>query len=704
MKKREQGVLSVEASIVLTLTLLFILFLFSFGRVYRAQNMVSHATLQSADAVAIESYLRETALQTDAVEVGQLANQIADSDAISAESLESLRSANLPKIAKQKFAAAIANSEAKADEKLKSLGVKDGLAGVDFSECKMDLGNDDVIIAVKYTLKMQFPVFGYDEITVTKSAKAKTFGEILFEVSTKPNNPSWGSTSGDNKVVHGSTVQISATPNYGYKFVSWDDGNTDNPRKVTVTDAQSYTAIFERDSFGVNISTKIDYNSEFNAINHTGYGSYTGAGVYLYLDKAVLTAIPKEPQYQFKGWDLNGDGIIDDTNKTVTVTVDKTYNNIKAVFKPGICTVNVKANNSDYGNVSVQQGSAKGASIKVDYGSKVQLIATAKNNAKFSFVKWSHNDTNQSTNVIIDTLTASYEAVFKVNTYTVNFYNGSQKLHSTNVVCGSSIDGSKLYLSSASMYDGTKISGFNRWKKTDGSTFTSQTIVNNDIDVYVVLNCKITLNAKGGKVSWTSKTIERGTSVTLPTPTLSGHNFKGWKASNGRTYNAGNSYTFSGNIELIAQWSCKHETGNLVKTYRPDCRDIYSDGKLKSGAEKPYNLYKCTTCGDEWKVSDDSLRKHYRMDQRNGNTNKDDFKIRCDEKHPDAHYGYCGKFYENSEQKHKWDGRYHILCKYCEKEDQGVVWCKVEGELVYREIFYCAKHNEGIKSAKCPCN
>ena len=108
MKKREQGILTVEASIVLTLMLLFILFLFSFGRVYRAQNLVSHATLQSADAVALESYLRETALQSDVSEVVNLASHITESSAISAESLESLRSANLPKIARQKFIAAIA--------------------------------------------------------------------------------------------------------------------------------------------------------------------------------------------------------------------------------------------------------------------------------------------------------------------------------------------------------------------------------------------------------------------------------------------------------------------------------------------------------------------------------------------------------------------------------------------------------------------
>ena len=321
MKKREQGILTVEASIVLTLMLLFILFLFSFARVYRAQNLVSHASLQSADAVAMESFLRETALQSDAADVAYLASHITSSDALSEESLESLRSADVPKLVKEKFIAAIASTEVKADEKLRSVGVKDGLSGIDFSECKMDLVNDDVIVAIKYTIEMQFPVFGFDEITVTKAAKAKTFGEILFEVSTAPNNPGWGYTSGDSKVTHGSMVEITATPNYGYKFVGWSDGETENPRKVSVTDTQQYIAIFERDQFGINLGTDIVYDTAVAGINHVNYGSVVGAGDYPYESVATITATP-DPHYQFVGWDDNGDGAVDNTEATRSITVD----------------------------------------------------------------------------------------------------------------------------------------------------------------------------------------------------------------------------------------------------------------------------------------------------------------------------------------------------------------------------------------------
>ncbi len=495
MKKREHGILTVEASIVLTLMLLFILFLFSFGRVYRAQNLVSHASLQSADAVAMESFLRETALQSDTSEVVYLASHITNSSAISAGSLESLRSANVPKIVREKFIAAIASSEAKADEKLRNMGVKNGLAGIDFSECKMDLVNDDVIVAITYTIEMQFPVFGFDEITVTKTAKAKTFGEILFEVSTQPNNPGWGYTSGDDKVTHGSTVQITATPRYGYKFVSWDDGVTDNPRTVTVTDAQQYVAIFEKDQFGINIGTKVIYNTSVAGITHTNYGAVTGAGNYAYLDNATITATPAA-NYQFVGWDDNGDGVADSTDQTRTITVDKTYS-INAIFKPVMYSVTVKSNNDSYGGAHVSQGDIKGTTIQVEYGSKVQLIAIPTDAVMYLFSKWSNNSTQASALVTVDG-DAIYEANFITNTYTVTFFNGSREVHKATVIRGSSISGSSTYLETS--MPGTPVNPgykFTGWKSGNGG-FTVTTRVHSDLRVTATWDkCNCPRNRRG---------------------------------------------------------------------------------------------------------------------------------------------------------------------------------------------------------------
>ena len=188
MKKREQGVLTVDSSIVLVIFTFFVLFLFNFARVYRAQSLVSHAAIESADAVALESHLREVAFESDVRDVVYLASHLSGSAAISADSLESLRTANIPRIAKEKFVSAIAGSDTAADNKLRAAGIKDGLDGIDFSQSRIVANEDDVLVYLNYVIELQYPVFGARELRVTKAAKAKTFGDILYSVTTESNN------------------------------------------------------------------------------------------------------------------------------------------------------------------------------------------------------------------------------------------------------------------------------------------------------------------------------------------------------------------------------------------------------------------------------------------------------------------------------------------------------------------------------------
>lgn len=671
MKKREQGVLTVEASIVLTLMLLFILFLFSFGRVYRAQNLVSHASLQSADAIAMESFLRETALQSDISEIVHLTSHITNSSAISADSLESLRSADLPKIVREKFIAAIAGSEAKADEKLRKMGIKDGLSGVDFSQCKMDLANDDVIVAITYTIEMQFPVFGFDEITVTKAAKAKTFGEILFAVTTKPNNPGWGTTSGDSKAPHGSTIQISATPKYGYKFVSWSDGVTDNPRTVTVTDAMEFVAIFEKDQFGVNLGTRITYNTSYAGITHRDYGTVTGAGSYAYLDNATITATPAA-NYRFVGWDDNGDGVPDDTNPTRTITVDKIYD-IKAIFKPATYRISVGSNNSAYGIVQASQGTNKGTSIQAEYGSRVLLTAVPTDSVRYIFNKWSNNSTLASTSVIVEG-EASYEATFATNTYMVTFYNGTTPVHTTEVIRGSSINGSKSIIPSTMAANAHKDGAiFAKWTYA-GRTFTASTTVNSDISVFAAWKYNVVLNANGGQISGLGSltvTVLEGDSFNFSayTPRRNGFRFDGWFCD-GVKY-TGNIPIYSG-VTVTASWTCKHKYDNGATMYVP----ISGSG---GGCTNTVTTYRCDGCGHEYSVTGKRSCKYSGW---------------CGTVHSCSWRSWC-----TSGSTHRWNGYGCITCVYCGRCENGAyrngvyrsysVWC----------VMHNGQKNRTIKSA-----
>ena len=53
-----------------------------------------------------------------------------------------------------------------------------------------------------------------------------------------------GTATGSGTYEQNTEVTISATPNTGYKFQKWSDGNTENPRTVTVTKDSSLVAVF----------------------------------------------------------------------------------------------------------------------------------------------------------------------------------------------------------------------------------------------------------------------------------------------------------------------------------------------------------------------------------------------------------------------------------------------------------------------------
>lgn len=67
--------------------------------------------------------------------------------------------------------------------------------------------------------------------------------QTTYTITTSATN---GTITGGGTYDYNSTVILSATPSDCYRFVRWSDGNTSNPRTVTVTGDATYTAIFEK--------------------------------------------------------------------------------------------------------------------------------------------------------------------------------------------------------------------------------------------------------------------------------------------------------------------------------------------------------------------------------------------------------------------------------------------------------------------------
>ena len=108
-----------------------------------------------------------------------------------------------------------------------------------------------------------------------------------------------GYNSGDN-------ITITATPKEGFEFVSWSDGNTDNPRTVTVTQDVSLTAIFQYTNYHIDARP-----------NDSTLGYVTGGGLYHLHDSITLWAHPNEHgkfiewsdgyKYSLRDWEVTGD-------------------------------------------------------------------------------------------------------------------------------------------------------------------------------------------------------------------------------------------------------------------------------------------------------------------------------------------------------------------------------------------------------------
>jgi len=95
-------------------------------------------------------------------------------------------------------------------------------------------------------------------------------------------NTSMGEVIGGGTYAAGTTAQLMANAYPGYEFVNWQDGNTSNPRYITVTGNASYTAYFQAISTNCTV-TNFPWSESFEngwncwtTIDADGDGNYWG--------------------------------------------------------------------------------------------------------------------------------------------------------------------------------------------------------------------------------------------------------------------------------------------------------------------------------------------------------------------------------------------------------------------------------------------
>ena len=145
-------------------------------------------------------------------------------------------------------------------------------------------GSDKPTISSSYVAGMvwgaYFPILSFDSVRLSVQSADPTMGTV---------------TPGDGPVLQWVTHTITAHPRTGYKFTHWNDGNTENPRRVLMESDSTFTAYFApKEQYHVAVS-----------VDNPEHGYATGSGTYYELDTVRMEAFPSSDRYRFSFW---GDG------------------------------------------------------------------------------------------------------------------------------------------------------------------------------------------------------------------------------------------------------------------------------------------------------------------------------------------------------------------------------------------------------------
>ena len=314
-------------------------------------------------------------------------------------------------------------------------------------------------------------------------------------------NPDWGNVSGSGVYYYMNLVSLTATPVYGYHFSRWSDGNTQNPRTITVAQDSTFTAYFAVNTYNIVASS-----------NSTTMGSVSGGGSYTYLHEMSLTATPAYG-YHFVQWnDQNTDN-----PRTITVTRDSAFT---AQFAANSYTITSEPNDPT-------MGSAYGSGT-YNYNTSVTLTAVAEYG--YHFTQWSDGVTDNPRTVTVQN-SATYTAQFEINSYILTVQSSNPAIGTT------SGGGSYNYLTPVNITaipnDGYH---FTQWSDgntdnprlvniTQNATYTAQFAINS----YAV--GVVSSNSNMGSVSG-SGTYNHNATATLVATAYYGYHFVQWQDGN----------------------------------------------------------------------------------------------------------------------------------------------------------------------------
>ena len=306
----------------------------------------------------------------------------------------------------------------------------------------------------------------------------------------------------------GASVEITATPDAGYNFVQWSDGNTNATRTITMDGNKILEALFAVEgakytlaiSAGANGSVNTDVNGEYDP----------GASV-------TIVATP-DAGYLFDQWS-DGDK---NATRTISMTSDIT---LSAAFKliPPKYTLTLAA--LEGGSVN------ESANGQYDEGTSVDIVATAETG--YNFVQWSDGNINASRTIIMNadkSLIAMFEPATVEFTVTVTAGEGG----SVNDVSGTYTAGTPINVVA------TPDAGYVFLYWSDGTTAADYTFyLYSDVTIEAIFTPTTTefaLNIAAGEHGSVNTSVNgvypAGTTVTIEATPESGYKLLEWSDGN----------------------------------------------------------------------------------------------------------------------------------------------------------------------------
>lgn len=163
-------------------------------------------------------------------------------------------------------------------------------------------------------------IINLDDISVVANNPTES-----YTITVNVDNPDHGTATGSGTYYAGTQVTLTATANPGYTFLQWSDGNSQNPRTITVTGDATYTATFatnDEQEYTITLMAAWISSDGIDTIFFIEEeADFSGAGTFTEGTTTTLNVTPHDYQFYFIAWQDGNTQM----PRTVTVTEDKVY-------------------------------------------------------------------------------------------------------------------------------------------------------------------------------------------------------------------------------------------------------------------------------------------------------------------------------------------------------------------------------------------